>query len=306
MTLAVDRLREGSQGLAAVHQADTIAGSEDLYRERLRPQFHFSSRRGWLNDPNGLVYHKGEYHLFYQHNPYGWAWGNMHWGHAVSTDLVHWQELPIAIYPHRFGDWAFSGSAVVDRQNTAGFKKGDEDVLVAAYTSTGRGECIVYSHDRGRTFTEYDGNPVVKHSGRDPKILWHAPGKHWVMAVYDEADDKRGIAFYTSPDLKKWEQQSKIDGYFECPDIFELPVDGDRSRRKWVLVRGRRGLRRRRVRRHARSRPTATSSRSTTATASTRRRPSATSRPGRPADPDRLGPRGHARHAVQPVHAVPL
>jgi fructan beta-fructosidase len=189
-----------------------------------------------LNDPNGLVYSQGEWHLFYQHNPYGWNWGNMHWGHAVSRDLLHWQELPTAIYPKQWGDWAFSGSAVVDARNTSGFKSGKEDVLVAAYTSTGRGECIVYSNDRGRTWTEYDGNPVVKHSGRDPKLIWHAPTSRWVMAVYDEPPKiERGIAFYTSPDLKEWTQTSRIEGFFECPDLFALPVDGNASQQKWVL-----------------------------------------------------------------------
>src|SRR5437763_14518810 len=115
------------------------------YDESFRPQFHFTPPRNWMNDPNGLVYYEGEYHLFYQHNPFGWDWGNMHWGHAVSKDLIHWQELPIALYPQKYGDWCFSGSAVVDPHNTAGFKKGDEDALVAAFTSTGRGECIADS-----------------------------------------------------------------------------------------------------------------------------------------------------------------
>ena len=153
---------QDSGDLRAVVSSDTIQGAEDLYREKHRPQFHFSSRRGWNNDSNGLVFYQGEYHLYYQHNPYGWNWGNMHWGHAVSTDLVHWQELPIALYPRQFGDWCFSGSAVVDADNTGGFKAGEQDVIVAAYTSTGRGECIAYSNDQGRTFTDYPGNPVVK------------------------------------------------------------------------------------------------------------------------------------------------
>jgi fructan beta-fructosidase len=234
-TIEVDELDKKSKALALICQDDTIKGSENLYQEKYRPQFHFSSRRGWNNDPNGLVYYKGEYHLFYQHNPYGWKWGNMHWGHAVSRDLVHWEELPIALYPHKFGDWCFSGSAVVDMNNTAGFKTGDEDVLVAAYTSTGRGESIAYSNDCGRTFTDYEGNPVVKHRGRDPKVIWYEPGNHWVMAVYDELDDSRGIAFYTSTDLKQWERESRIDGYYECPEIFELPVDGDKNNKKWVV-----------------------------------------------------------------------
>ena len=191
--IQVDGLGADSTALSAIEQADQIKGAEDLYHEALRPQFHFSSQRGWNNDPNGLVFYQGEYHLYYQHNPYGWDWGNMHWGHAISTDLVHWQELPIALYPHQFGDWAFSGSAVVDRDNTGGFKTGREAPLVAAYTSTGRGECIVFSNDRGRTWTEFNGNPVVKHEGRDPRLLWHRPTKRWVMAVYDELDGKRWI-----------------------------------------------------------------------------------------------------------------
>jgi len=234
-TIAVARLPEDSKGLASIKQADEVPDADNLYKEKYRPQFHFSSRRGWNNDPNGLLYHKGEYHLYYQHNPYGWKWGNMHWGHAVSTDLVHWKELPIAIYPYRFGDWVFSGSATVDSANTAGFKTGDEDVVIAAYTSTGRGEAIAYSLDRGRTFTDYEGNPVVKHSGRDPKVIWYAPGKHWVMAVYDQREKARGIAFYTSPDLKAWTFRSRIEGYYECPEIFPLPVDGKADNTRWVV-----------------------------------------------------------------------
>jgi len=210
--------------LELVTQDDEIKGAEDLYREPLRPQFHFTSRRGWNNDPNGLVYHDGEYHLFYQHNPYGWAWGNMHWGHAVSTDLVHWRELPIAIYPHEFGDWVFSGSAA-----SLG------DTIVAAYTSTGRGECIAFSTDKGRTFADYEGDPVVVHQGRDPKLIRYEPGQHWVMAVYDEIGESRGIALYTSTDLKTWERQSRIEGYFECPEIFEIALGGHPAQRKWVV-----------------------------------------------------------------------
>jgi len=237
-TLRVASVGQHAGVLQAVVLSDTIQGAEDLYQEKHRPQFHFSSRRGWNNDSNGLVFYQGQYHLYYQHNPYGWNWGNMHWGHAVSTDLVHWKELPIALYPRQFGDWCFSGSAVVDADNTAGFKTGEPDVLVAAYTSTGRGECLAYSNDRGRTFTDYPGNPVVTHKGRDPKVLWYAPGRHWVMAVYDEQDKSRGIAFYTSPNLKDWQFRSRIDGFYECPEIFELPVDGDRNHRKWIVYAG--------------------------------------------------------------------
>ncbi len=231
----VEGLARGSHVLDPIGQGDEIRGAENLYREKLRPQFHFTSRRGWNNDSNGLVFHKGLWHLYYQHNPYGVQWGNMHWGHAVSEDLVHWKELPIAIYPQQFDDWVFSGSAVVDVNNTSGFGRGGEPPIVAAYTSTGRGECIVYSNDDGRTFTEFEGNPVVRHAGRDPKVIWYGPGRHWVMALYDEADNKRMIAFYTSQDLKTWEFASRIDGFFECPEIFELPVEGEEGQRRWVL-----------------------------------------------------------------------
>ena len=231
----VSRLATDSRGLAAIRQADEVPGASMLYKEKYRPQFHFTPRRGWNNDPNGLVLYKGEWHLYFQHNPYGWKWGNMHWGHAVSRDLVRWTELPIAIYPFRYGDWVFSGGAVVDWNNTGGFKTGSEDVIVASYTSTGRGEAIAFSNDRGRTFVDYEGNPVVKHSGRDPKIIRYEEGGHWVMAVYDEMEGKRGIAFYTSSDLKEWKRESRIEGYYECPEIFELPVDGDESRTRWVV-----------------------------------------------------------------------
>lgn len=222
--------------LDAIRQGNELPDGSNLYREDDRPLFHFTSKRGWLNDPNGLVYDRGEYHLYYQHNPYGWAWGNMHWGHAVSKDLVQWTEQPIVLYPHAYGDWAFSGSAVVDRRNTAGFRVGTNPPIVIAYTSTGRGECIAYSNDGGRTFTEYAGNPVLRHKGRDPRLFWYAPGNHWVMAVYDEGDgEARDIAFYTSKDLKTWRYTSRIPGYFECPDIFELPVDGNAANSRWVL-----------------------------------------------------------------------
>ena len=219
-------------------ESDDVPDAAAMYRESHRPQFHFTSRRGWLNDPNGLVWKDGEYHLYYQHNPFGWAWGNMHWGHAVSPDLVRWREQPIAIYPRAWGDWAFSGSAVVDHKNTGGFQAGDKPPIVAAYTSTGRGECIVYSNDGGRTFTEFEGNPVVKHQGRDPRLFRHEPTNKWVMAVYDEEGKnprRESIDFYTSADLKSWAFASRIDGFYECPDVFELPVDGDPNRKLWVV-----------------------------------------------------------------------
>lgn len=232
----VDWLQDDAKALASIVQADGIWNPGDLYREPSRAQLHFSARRGWINDPNGMVFAQGEYHLYFQLNPYSWFDGQKHWGHAVSTDLVHWQELSVALYPRRYGDDVWSGSAIVDKENTSGWKKGDGDLLVAAFTSTGRGECIAYSNDRGRTWTEYAGNPVLKHTGRDPRLLWHAPSKQWVMCLYDEAEKKQWITFHTSPDLKAWTFQSRIEGFFECPDLFELPVDGKATNPKWVLT----------------------------------------------------------------------
>jgi fructan beta-fructosidase len=236
--ISAKAIEKKSKGFDLITNDNYIKGGENIYKERLRQQIHFSVQRGWNNDPNGLVYYAGEYHLYYQHNPYGWNWGNMHWGHAISTDLIHWKELPEAINPYRFGDWAFSGSAIMDIDNTSGFKQGGESVMVAAYTSTGRGEAIAFSNDKGRTFTEYSENPVIKHKGRDPKLIWYAPGKHWVMALYHEEDGKRWIAFYTSENLKDWTYQSKIDGFFECPEIFELKVDENPAKSKWVVYSG--------------------------------------------------------------------
>lgn len=234
--LTVDAMAAGPGGLKNIDQSDAIKGAESLYDEPLRPQFHFSQKRGWNNDPNGMVYYDGEYHLFFQHNPYGWGWGNMHWGHAVSSDAVHWNQLPDVLFPWTQAvGHCFSGSAVVDARNTAGFQTGPEKVIVAAFTDTGCGEAIAFSNDRGRSFSYFQGNPVVEHQGRDPKIIWYEPDNHWVMAVYDEKDNRRAIAFYTSPNLKDWQFQSRLDGYFECPELFELPVDGDRSNTRWVV-----------------------------------------------------------------------
>ena len=232
----VNRLPSDSHALAALKVSDALEGAEDLYREPMRGQLHFSASRGWLNDPNGMVFAQGEYHLYFQLNPYGWHDAQKHWGHAVSRDLVHWDELPVALYPRTFRDDVWSGSAVVDRENTSGWKTGDNELLVAAFTSTGRGECIVFSNDKGRTWQEHPGNPVVAHSGRDPRLLWHAPTKQWVMCLYDEAERKQWITFHTSPDLKTWTFASRIEGFYECPDLFELPVDGDAAKMKWVLT----------------------------------------------------------------------
>lgn len=234
-TVVIESQRRGNSPLPVIEQHDELPTAGELYAETLRPQFHFTSRRGWLNDPNGLVRQGGVYHLYYQHNPYGHGWGNMHWGHATSPDLIHWEEQAIGIYPRKFGDWAFSGSAVIDERNDSGFGTKDRPPLVGAYTSTGRGECIVYSNDGGRTWTEYEGNPVVKHVGRDPRLLYHAPSKQWVMALYNEHDGKRWITFHTSPDLKSWTFGSRIEGFYECPDLIELPLDGEKGQTRWVL-----------------------------------------------------------------------
>lgn len=245
LTLSVDKLSEDSQALAAIEQSDEIKDAKDLYHESLRGQFHFSSRRGWNNDPNGMVYFNGEYHLFYQHNPYGWAWGNMHWGHAVSRDLVHWQELGDKLMPDDMGPM-FSGSAVVDWKNTSGLGKDGKPPLVLIYTAAGNPtvQAIASSSD-GRTFTKYSGNPVLKQitgGNRDPKVFWHAPAKSWVMVLYVELAGKHTIHFLTSPNLREWKTASITEGIpgsnflFECPDFFELPIDGDAKNKKWVLL----------------------------------------------------------------------
>jgi fructan beta-fructosidase len=210
-------------------------GQDGLYHEAGRPQFHFTAQRGWNNDPNGLLYLHGEWHLFFQHNPFGTNWGNMHWGHAVSRDLVHWRELPTALYPRSLKDMAFSGGGLVDHGNSAGFGAGREDVPMVAFTSTGRGECLAYSPDGGTAWVEYGGNPILRHQGRDPRILWYAPGRKWVMVVYDEPENAWRYAFYESTDLRSWRFMTAMDGFYECPDLFELPLDGDPTRRRWIL-----------------------------------------------------------------------
>ncbi|NLX07068.1 MAG: glycoside hydrolase family 32 protein [Phycisphaerae bacterium] len=210
--------------------------SGGLYDEIHRPQFHFSAARNWLNDPNGLVYYEGEYHLFFQYNPFGCASAHKHWGHAVSADLVHWTELPVAIFPDHLGE-AWSGSAAVDWDNTAGFQTGPKPVLVAVYTSQGydhglpQSQSLAYSVDRGRVWHKYVGNPVLSEVDRDPRIFRHQPSGRWIMALFQKAS----IVFFSSPDLKRWTRLSAIEGFHECPDLFELPVDGEAGRTQWVL-----------------------------------------------------------------------
>lgn len=232
---------EGNEkGLANIHQDDEIVGHDSLYRERNRPQFHFTTKRGWINDPNGLVFHNGEYHLYYQHNPYEREWENMHWGHAVSKDLVHWEELPVALFPDELGTM-FSGSAFIDEKNSGGFAQEGKAPLVIAYTAAApdrQTQCIAYSLDNGRTFTKYAGNPIIDSKEkwnsvdtRDPKVFWYTPGNHWVMVL----NERDGHSIYTSANLKDWKYESHVTGFWECPELFELPIDGNPNNTKWVM-----------------------------------------------------------------------
>jgi fructan beta-fructosidase len=202
--------------------------------------YHFSPPSGWMNDPNGLVYFDGEWHLFYQHNPDGET--RQHWGHAVSRDLLHWEHLPIALYPDELGS-IWSGSAVVDEHDTSGFFAGGRG-LVAVFTYEKDGaqrQGLAFSRDRGRTWTKYIGNPVLTSPSpdfRDPKVFWHAPTDRWVMVV----TAGRFVQFYHSSDLKNWTYASSFgegwipnDWVWECPDLFTLPADGDGGNPQWVL-----------------------------------------------------------------------
>ena len=218
-----------------------------MSEEPFRPAYHFTPACNWINDPNGLIWHDGEYHLFFQHNPEGTAWGNMSWGHAVSTDLVHWHELPVAL-PYTAEEQAFSGSVVLDVHNTSGLGTADEPVMVAIYTSaslaTGvQSQSLAYSRDRGRTWLRYPHNPVLDQESRefrDPKVFWYDEGQYWVMVV-SRGQDRR-IEFYRSADLLTWEYCSDFGpanaagGEWECPDLFAMPLDDDPDQLRWVLV----------------------------------------------------------------------
>jgi fructan beta-fructosidase len=216
------------------------------YDEPLRPEVHFTPPRNFMNDPNGLVFYQGEYHLFYQHNPFGERWGHMSWGHAVSPDMLHWRNLPVAI-PESDGVMIFSGSAVVDRDNSSGLcvaHGGDRSCLVAIYTGHGHNrqtQNLAFSNDRGRTWTKYAGNPVVDlglENFRDPKVFWHAQTGRWIMVTV--LADQHKVRFFGSPDLRHWMALSDFGpegatgGVWECPDLFELPVAG-RGESRWVL-----------------------------------------------------------------------
>jgi len=231
---------------AMIESSNQLRHLQPLYDEALRPQFHMSQMRGWNNDPNGMCYYDGEYHFFWQSNPAGAPWANMYWGHATSPDMVHWSEQTHALrpfggklanrHPSMADESCFSGSGNVDTYNSAGWQKGSEKTMVLVFTDTGCGESIAYSTDRGKTWTYYEGNPVIKHSGRDPKLIWYAPGKHWVITLFDErAPYGQNISIYTSKDLKHWDYASSIPGFFECAEMFELPVDGNPANKKWVM-----------------------------------------------------------------------
>ena len=224
-----------------IQLTDTFDTSNTDY---YRPVYHHTPLYGWMNDPNGMVYKDGEYHLYFQYNPYGSKWGNMHWGHSVSTDLVHWNHLKPAIARDTLGH-IFSGSTVVDKNNTAGY---GDNALIALYTSAsdehGQIQCMAYSTDDGRTYTKYEKNPVLLpfdglKDFRDPKVFWYEPDKKWVMIV---SADKE-MRFYASQNLKDWEYMSAFGkGYgaqpnqFECPDFIQLPVDGNKNKMKWVML----------------------------------------------------------------------
>ncbi|WP_245846689.1 glycoside hydrolase family 32 protein [Vreelandella alkaliphila] len=223
----------------------------------LRPKLHFTPPTGWMNDPNGLVYFDGEYHLFYQYHPHDTVWGPMHWGHAVSTDLCRWEHLPIALAPDAQGA-CFSGSAIVDEHDVTGLFDGQRGLL-AFYTchrvfsddpeDYEQSQCLAYSRDKGRTWHQYANNPVLPAPGfkdfRDPKVLWHAATQRWVMALACGQE----IHFYTSENLLDWQFASAFgEGHgvhtqhpWECPDLFELPVEGASNGQlssRWVLIVG--------------------------------------------------------------------
>jgi fructan beta-fructosidase len=231
--------------LAQAQPSDTA-----IYHEQYRPQVHFSPKQHWMNDPNGMVYNNGIYHLFYQYYPGASVWGPMHWGHATSPDMIHWTEQPIALYPDSLG-YIFSGSAVLDKNNTSGFGQGGKAPLVAIYTShdTAREhagsndfqtQSIAYSLDNGKTWTKYSGNPVVKNPGirdyRDPKVSWNEESKKWIMTLAT----KDRITFFSSPNLKDWTKESEFGeklgahgGVWECPDLISFDYQG---KKVWVLI----------------------------------------------------------------------
>ncbi len=240
-TVKILGLKKDALAINLMKLSDTFDTTNTDY---YRPSYHFTPLYGWMNDPNGMVYKDGEYHLYFQYNPYGSKWGNMHWGHAVSKDLIHWQHLEPAIARDTLGH-IFSGSSVVDKRNTAGYGK---NAIVALYTSAsdknGQIQCMAYSTDNGRTFTKYEGNPVLTpfdglKDFRDPKVFWYEKGKCWYMIVSADKETR----FYKSKNLKKWDYVSAFGKglgqqpcQYECPDFFQLPVNGDKKHMKWVMI----------------------------------------------------------------------
>jgi fructan beta-fructosidase len=245
-----------------ITSSDEIKASVPIYTEKGRPQFHFSQRVGWNNDPNGMVYSDGLYHLSWQCNPMIAAFANMFWGHAVSKDLVHWEEMPIALrtmgkgmpnpHPSMVMGQAYSGGAAVDQKNTLGKQVGDTKTILYAVSDTGGGlggtngtvgESLAYSTDNGKTHTVLRDRLIVSHNGRDPKIFWHEPTQRWCVVVYNgghAVPETKGwigkMEFYSSPDLKTWTKESETEEIFhECPEFVELPVDGDPKNKKWLL-----------------------------------------------------------------------
>ena len=238
--------------LAALSLYEVPAKSQTIgYDQPYRPQVHFSPREHWTNDPNGLVYFHGEYHLFYQYNPFGDQWGHMSWGHAISTDLLHWHELPVAI-PERDGVMIFTGSIVVDRENTSGFCAPKTECLVAIYTGSGdtaqgrrQTQNLAYSMDNGRSWRRYAANPVLDlqmADFRDPSVSWDEKERHWVMAV--SLPKQRKVRFYSSPDLKAWTLLSDfgpagdVAGDWECPDLLRIPASNGKGGARWALKVG--------------------------------------------------------------------
>ena len=228
-----------------------VAGAQSTtYDQPYRPQVHFSPEQHWTNDPNGLVYFKGEYHLFYQYNPFGSDWGHMSWGHAVSTDLLHWHELPVAI-PESDGVMIFTGSVVIDRENTSGLCAPKTECLVAIYTGSSsdgaplQNQNLAFSRDRGRTWTRYSGNPVLDlkmADFRDPSVSWDPKAHHWVMAVSLPKEHK--VRLYASPNLKAWTLLSEFGpagdtaGDWECPDLLWIPPAEGKGEGMWALKVG--------------------------------------------------------------------
>lgn len=235
--------------LCAVALTSATGGHTAAYNEPYRPQVHFSPREHWINDPNGLVFFRGEYHLFFQYNPFGDQWGHMSWGHAVSTDLLHWRELPVAI-PEQNGEMAFTGSVVIDK-NTSGLCGTQPECMIAVYTGhrstleqTRQTQNLAYSVDNGRTWKRYAGNPVIDlrmADFRDPSVFWDDAQKHWVMAV--SLPTKHKVRFYSSPNLKQWTKLSDfgptgdVDGVWECPDLLHIPGEHGTAG-MWMLKTG--------------------------------------------------------------------